>query len=194
MGYSIVYDSTSVTFTVEYEKGYDQYRVFIREGGINETGKTIMDTIYDAVATFTDTCSGLTPNTLYTINCRTIGSTGWMGAEEFTTEAADSGEERPEDWSWSSAIAQGVPIEITATDWNNFCATIDEFRVYAGLPEYGFTTVSSGMKISAAICNEAWYAIDAISGHGTMPDIAVRGGDIYASFFTGLRNALNSIP
>lgn len=100
---------------------------------------------------------------------------------------------RPSNWSWYSAIASGASINLSATEWNTFCSRINEFRAYAGLTQYYFTTVYSGTAISAAICNEAWYAINAISGHGTMPSMALSGGPLYASFFTGLRDALNAV-
>lgn len=101
---------------------------------------------------------------------------------------------RPDDWSWDSTIRSGSAIAITAAEWNDFCTRINEFREYAGLSSYSFTTVRSGTTISAAIVNQARTAINAISGHGTLPSAAVSGGAITASFFNTLVSALNSIP
>lgn len=101
---------------------------------------------------------------------------------------------RPDDWSWDSTIESGSAITITAVEWNNFCARINEFREYAGLSSYSFTTVRSGTTISATIVNQARTAISEISGHGTLPSAAVSGGVINASFFNTLVSALNSIP
>lgn len=101
---------------------------------------------------------------------------------------------RPTNWYWNSAISSGRTVNIGASEWNNFCSRINDFRVYKGLSEYSFTTARSGRtEISASICNEAWYAINGISGHGTMPSRAVSGGPMYASFFNNLQSALNSI-
>lgn len=101
---------------------------------------------------------------------------------------------RPTNWSWTSSIASGSAVSITAKEWNNFCTRINEFRTYKELHLYDFTTAVSGKTpISADICNQAWSAINDITGHGTMPGQAVKGGPLYASFFTGLRDALNAI-
>lgn len=102
---------------------------------------------------------------------------------------------RPDDWTWSSYITSDANVNLTASEWNGFCTRINEFRIYSGLGQYSFTSVTSGVTdISAAICNQAWTAINAITGHGTMPSKAVSGGDLYASFFTGLKTALNAVP
>lgn len=107
--------------------------------------------------------------------------------------ATDLGTDRPDDWSWNSTIRAGADIAISAPDWNNFCSRINEFRAYAGLSSYSFTTVSRGTVISAAIVNQARTAISAISGHGTLPSAAVPGDEITARFFNTLTSALNSI-
>lgn len=102
---------------------------------------------------------------------------------------------RPLDWSWTTTVAQGSEIKLTAAEWNNFTSRINEFREYADLSSYTFTKAVSGVTvIEATICNEAYTAIDAITGHGTLPTKLVSGGSLYASFFNGLKNALNAIP
>lgn len=102
---------------------------------------------------------------------------------------------RPSDWSWVTTVAQGSQIALTAAEWNAFTSRINEFREYAGLTMYAFTTAVSGVTpVNATICNEAHVAIDAISGHGTLPAQLVLNGSLYASFFNGLKDALNAIP
>ena len=100
---------------------------------------------------------------------------------------------RPSNWSWQSYIASGSPINISANEWNDFCAKINEFRIYSGVSEYSFTWVYSGMNMSANIINQAWNAINGIDGSGTLPSKAVSGGEIKASFFYQLQDALNQI-
>lgn len=173
----------------------DYVRVFARLS--NDTSDISHDETITATRTsFYYTVDGLEAETDYAVNVGlATSSTGagvtWWGGQYFTTDAAIT---RPDDWYWDSTIASGYEINLTADEWNAFCDRINEFRVYDGLDEYDFTRVYSGDEISAAICNEAWYAINAITGHGTMPSKAVSGGALYASFFTGLRDALNSVP
>lgn len=102
---------------------------------------------------------------------------------------------RPFDWSWVTTVSQGSAINLTAAEWNSFTSRINEFRKYSGLSEYSFTTAVSGStKIEASICNQAYTAIEAILYHGTLPTKLVSGGLLYASFFNGLKDALNAIP
>lgn len=101
---------------------------------------------------------------------------------------------RPEDWEWWYTVSSNADVNLYADEWTDFCFRINEFRIYKGMGQYDFDPVTSGVTdISAYICNQAWTAINAISGHGTMPSMAVSDGDMYASFFTGLRDALNAI-
>lgn len=112
-----------------------------------------------------------------------------------TVTVTSSSDERPWDWIWDSDIYRNGEVGLTASEWVDFCDRINEFRRYKGLDDYDFTVPVAGKtKISAAICNEAWEAIDDIPGSGTMPDEAVAGEPLVASFFLGLRNALNEIP
>ena len=101
---------------------------------------------------------------------------------------------RPNNWSWTSTISAGSQIKLTAAEWNSFTNRINEFRDYKGLSAYSFTTAISGTTpIEYTICNQAYTAINAITGHGTMPAQLTNGGPLYASFFNGLRDALNAI-
>ncbi len=118
--------------------------------------------------------------------------TYWPAGSATVTVPNPSGT-RPISWAWQSSIVSGGVIGLTAAEWTMFCARINAFRSYVGLTQYNFTAVSSGATISADICNQAWYAINEIPGHGSMPSMAVSGGALYASFFTGLRDALNAV-
>ena len=184
------YTDTSVTIVVQgLTAGVSTYKYFIRLTSDPSDSTVSTGLITAGASTAVRTFSGLQPNTSYTANVSVDGA--WLGATTFTT--AKSGSTRPSDWSWQSTIGSGKTVKISASEWNNFCSRINAFRTYKGLSSYSFTSATQGADISAAIVNQAWTAINAISGHGTMPSKAVSGGPMYASFFTGLASALNAI-
>lgn len=131
----------------------------------------------------------LEPDTEYLVNYKVNGG-NWLGAVKFTTK---SEAQRPWDWAWWSTIRQGGKIGLSAGEWNEFTNRINEFRLYQGLSEYNFTYVSRGDPIAASVVNEAYYAIQSLSGHGTLPSRARTGRAITAAFFNDLKDALNYV-
>ena len=102
--------------------------------------------------------------------------------------------DRPDDFTFPSSIRSGAATTtLTASTWRDFCDRINEFREYKGMNEYDFTYVRSGDEMTKEIMEEPWLAINAISGHGTMPTQPTRGAVIYASYFHDLADALNDI-
>ena len=102
--------------------------------------------------------------------------------------------DRPDDFSFPNSIKSGAATTtLTASKWRDFCGRINKFREYKGMSEYDFTYVSSGDEMTKDIMEEPWLAINAISGHGTMPTRPTKGAVIYASYFHDLANALNDI-
>lgn len=180
-------DTTVGAVIYEVSSG-DTVRVYIRKA--SSSSAVVHDKAYTATGSpFEITnISGLEPGTEYIMNV-SINGGDWLGAQAFKTDAG-----RPEDWAWWSTVAKGEEIKLSAAEWNAFTERINEFRVYAGLSEYSFTTAVSGStKISASIVNQARTAISAISGHGTLPSAAVSGNPITAAFFNGLESALNFV-
>lgn len=103
---------------------------------------------------------------------------------------------RPSNWSWTSTVAAGAEIKLSATEWNNFTARINAFRTYKGLSTLSFTNATSGMAITASICNEAWSAVNDLRSYQStysMPSQLTAGGDFPAAFFNGLKNIINKI-
>lgn len=189
--YSISYTATSVTFYVTGLTSGDSVVLYLR----NEpyTGTMILDddTTYKATgSTFSYTEDGLSPDTRYAANVMINGG-DTLGAQYFTTDPLAP--PRPSNWVWRSTIVSGGDIGLTASEWNDFCARINEFRAYMGLGAYSFTTAVIGAEISASIVNEARSAISAIPGHGSLPTQAVSGGAVSAAFFHALRDALNGV-
>lgn len=102
---------------------------------------------------------------------------------------------RPSSWSWTSTIASGYEIKISASEWNSFTSRINSFRTYVGASSYSFTTVSSGTDMTPTICNQARSAINDIASYQSSYSVpsALTAGNYYASFFNGLKNVLNAI-
>jgi hypothetical protein len=103
---------------------------------------------------------------------------------------------RPSNWSWTSTIATGCAINISAFEWNAFTSKINAFRSYLGLSSYSFTTVYSGDAITTTICNQAHTAVSEMSGYQStysMPSAVTSVASLPASFFNGLKNVMNAI-
>ena len=182
----------AITITVRGVSSGDVVRFFVRTDPGNVT---IIDEQYTATSTsITRTFEGLEERTDYAVNAGVVtgNSTDWIGTQYFTTPSqGGSGGNRPDDWYWESTIASGRTINISASEWNDFCDRINEFRDYDGLSSYSFTRVYRGDPIEASIVNEARSAISAISTSGNVPGRVYSGDPIYADIFLDLRDALN---
>lgn len=175
----------------------DIVRVYIRTGSASaSTGTVVYDAAFEADDDpfYLEDIGGLSPSTTYTMNVMINGG-DWLGAQQFKTGASESGgSDRPDDWAWWSVVAKGAEFRITAAEWNAFTSRINDFRVYTGLSKYSFTEAVSGETLfSADIVNEARTAIAAISGHGTLPAVAVQGEPGAAAFLNDLKDALNAV-
>lgn len=181
----------AVTITVRGVSSGDLVRFFVRTDPGNVT---IIDEKYTATGTsITKTFEGLQERTDYAVNAGVVvgTSTNWIGTQYFTTPS-QSGGSRPDDWDWYSTIASGRTINLSASEWNDFCDRINEFRDYDGLSQFSFTTVYRGDPIEASIINEARSAISNISTSGAVPSRVNSGDPIEASIFLDLRDALNA--
>lgn len=154
-------------------------------------------TVVKSAYTFTGNSiefSGLELNKNYTAKVygnNTYG-TGTPSYENFSTSTT-----RPNNWSWSS-LTSSIHFSATyldngirkgnivnASEWNNFCIRINDFRKYKGLSAYSFTSVSSKQALTPAIYNEAVTAI------GAMKSVSQTGG--FYTKLVALKDALNSI-
>lgn len=183
----------AVTITVQGVSAGDIVRFYVRE---DPAGVDIVDEKYTATSTtITKTFPGLEEKTDYAVNAGVVtgNSTDWIGTQYFTTPSqGSSGGDRPDDWQWYNTIASGRTINLSASEWNDFCDRINEFRDYDGLSAYSFTRVYRGDPIEASIINEARSAISAISTSGSVPSRVYSGDPIYADVFLDLRDALNA--
>lgn len=189
---SITTDSVTVTASGFIPNEYVLFQIT----KYSNNSKTNYGPYYLNATTLTKTFTGLTAGTVYYVDVQ-IASAFWIGGSsitdgtKFTTPAVGV---RPDNWSWTSTIAKGKPIKITAVEWNNFCTRINAFRIYQNKGNHTFTTVSTGMPISAAIVNEARSGIYGLNNRGTLPTAATKGDKITASFFNTLKDALNAVP
>lgn len=139
------------------------------------------------------TIDGLEPETDYVFNYRAYNDDGY-GPFMSSGKPATTLSERPDDWSWWTRIQRDGDIDISADEWNAFCERINEFREYCGERQYSFTEVSSDDYISAAVVNQAVWAIQGMSPPRSPPSQVTSGqSDVTAAFFNGLMYALNSI-
>lgn len=188
--------ASTVQFTVSGLTNGDKVRLYLRRADSDTA-------MYDeeltvGKATISKTYYGLSAGTAYAANVKV--NDDWLGRQDFTTLGTieppvnpPDEPERPSDWTWYSTIASGKEINISAVEWNNFCSRINEFREYAGLSSYNFTTVYPDDEISANIVNQARTAISAIIGTDTLPSAVKSKDPITASFFLSLSDALNII-
>jgi hypothetical protein len=82
---------------------------------------------------------------------------------------------------------------ITALEWTNFCAKINEFRNYRNYSNYPFSPVSSEEDFLAFVFNEATNAISIMTPPTSVTLTRVKGDDVLASDINQLWNALNSV-
>ena len=107
--------------------------------------------------------------------------------------------QRPDSWSWTSTVSKGSKASngtvayLTAKEWNDFTARINEFRAYKGLSTYSFTTVKQGGNMMASQVNQAVTAISAMSPPTATPATVSAGQQVTAAFINGLSASLNSI-
>lgn len=139
--------------------------------------------------------NNLSPDTGYIARvCATTDTSGsgqssWS-EYSFTTDAISN--PRPSNFYWTHSFSSGENVNISATEWNAFTSKINEFRVYKGLGNASFTTVTSGMDISATIFNQARNAVLGIYST-SVPSVLSGVTDLYASYFNTLANDLNLV-
>lgn len=184
--FSVSCGETTVTMKVSGLKSGQSVRFYVR---INPGSTVYVDSTYTATSSsMTKTFNGLKAGTDYACNVK-LGNKDWIGTQYFTTNKASK--PRPDNWNWYSSISSGGSIGLSALEWNDFTARINDFRTYKSLSKYSFTKVSRGMDISASIMNEAVAAIRAMNSN--VPNNVYAGNNISASFFISLKNALNNI-
>jgi hypothetical protein len=128
------------------------------------------------------------------------GSVSYSSSINVTTSS------RPANWSWSVTISSngtsGIVMDnankrikiLTATEINNFCTRINDFRTYKSLATVSFATQSQYGAATASFFNQMRTAINDMSPSTGVPSSVTSGvNKILASSLNGLRDSLNSI-
>lgn len=101
---------------------------------------------------------------------------------------------RPEKYYWTYSKQSGSKFNLTADEWNGLLYNINAVRNYKGLSSYSFTYAYSGNNFTAAMYNQAVYAIQGVPGYGSYIYTVSKGDKIYASHLNNLISELNAIP
>lgn len=210
--------TSSISVSINVSSGAWNYvRAWYRLSGSSDVWNSIVITY----PTTTGTITGLTSGEEYEIKASTfksnavgdydypadIESVDSSGNTAFSSLIYATATARPTNWAWTTTITAGTNVPsvsgktiyiMPATEWNNFTAKINLFRVYKGLATYSFTSMSSNTELTKAIINEALVAIRAMSayftGGNTVPADRVTGDNILqASVYQNMRDAMNSI-
>lgn len=156
-----------------------------------------------SLGSFSDNFGGLSPGTLYRIAVSFIFEDRNGNSNSWRAQAVDEDGynvdklyiltlKKPEEWSWKSTIEKDALVKIRASEWNDFTKRINDVREYSGLKSESFTEAIGGStQVGATICNKARDAIYYIENRGTLPNKAVAGSPLSASFFNLLASALN---
>lgn len=114
-----------------------------------------------------------------------------VGTYSFTTDMA-----RPPNWFWYTPKGAHTDFSLDATEWNDFTARINQFRLYKGIGTYSFTTAPA--DASRAVYGWMYnQAVSAMSPMVTLPastaGFKTTGDIIYAFYLQDFQNYLNSI-
>ena len=191
------YDVTNDAFSVQYSDISGNFTEVLVNVYTGSGTWTLRESKTITPPTTTARFTGLTSGTTYTIRAwsRFFVNNTWLESinNSYNIQAASS---RPENWTWTTAKISGNTFNVTATEWNNFCARINAFRAYKSptlYPAVSFTSAVSGQPATATQINQARTAINAMSPPTAVPSAVTSGGNCLPSTINGLSQSLNSI-
>ena len=153
---------------------------------LNDSHRT---TVYGTSGTYT--YNGLQSGITYKVSVKAFDAYGNVSSEDYRNIQTSSS--RPSNFEWTFQKTSGGEFNITASEWNVFLNKINQFREYKNLTQYNFTSASSDDIFYAYMFNQAVQAISAMNPPVSPPSTRSSGDEIYASYFTQLKNSLNSI-
>lgn len=158
------------------------------------------------------TATGLTSSTNYTVYGFAQAANGLyykVGTSSITTPGIG----RPPNWEWATPKVAGQDFKLTATEWNQFCERINQFREYIGLnTKISFTPAPYGDgSVYAFMFNQALVGIAGGTFDGSsfyyqyllgmnytirsrLPTNRKTGDSILAAYLNDMRDGMNSVP
>lgn len=100
---------------------------------------------------------------------------------------------RPDKFEWTNEKAQGKPFNLSADEWNDLGANINDVRKFKGYKEYNFENVSSGDKFYYYMYNDYVTAIKDINGYCNYVYKVSQGDKISADLLNNLVHEINDI-
>lgn len=183
-------DSSSVTFSITPDSGYNWFRISYRL----ESSSSVIDQYWTQNRNITIT--GLSPNTQYAINVyqalaegdKSNGSyRGYMGAQTFTTTALSAFEWQTDFNAGVQVVNGKIPL-MAASDWNRFCDFCENAVTGVSLTQQ---RVTSGEPMLASTINQTIAALSA-AGVSGLPNAVARGERITRRVFVLLAEAVNN--
>lgn len=110
----------------------------------------------------------------------------------FTTEEETA--VRPDSFEWTYPKTSGGTFNLTATEWNDLCANINEVREYKGLSTKSFTRARKGDEFTASMFNQCLNAIANMNSSLKVSCWEVSSGDVVeAASLNALVSYLNGV-
>lgn len=184
------YDSSSVTFSITPDNGYNWFRISYRFN----SSSSVIDQYWTQNRNIAIT--GLSPNTQYAINVYQAlaeGDTssgsyrGYMGAQTFTTTALSAFEWQTDFNAGVQVVNGQIPL-MAASDWNRFCDFCENAIAGVSLTQQ---RVISGEPMLASTINQTITALSA-AGVSGLPNAVTRGERITRRVFVLLAEAVNN--
>jgi hypothetical protein len=152
------------------------------------------DISFDDVFTFSE----LTDDTAYSIyaeiNYIADGAYRSVTVESTCVKTVSArGALRPNRFYWTNDKQPKCRFNLTVDEWNNLLDNINAVRNYKHISDYNFTYACQNNSFTAAMYNQAVYAIQEAAEYGTKLHIVSKGGTIYASLLNDLVSELNNI-
>lgn len=183
------YDSSSVTFSITPDSGYNWFRVSYRLS----SSSSVIDQYWTQNRNITIT--GLSPNTQYVINVYQAlaeGDTsngsyrGYMGVQTFTTTALSAFEWQTDFNAGVQVVNGQIPL-MAASDWNRFCDFCENAVTGVSLTQQ---RVTSGEPMLASTINQT-IAVLSTAGVSGLPNTVTKGERITRQVFILLAEAVN---
>lgn len=184
--------SSITVYVANLDTGYsfdDRYILWYLNNSSSYTFKTNVDAYkgYSPSVTFTNLSAGTT----YTIKAVAYYNYGTQN-KPLTHSETTLSSPRPSNFSWSKPKVSGQPFNLTAKEWNDLTANINQVRAYKNYSQISFTNAVPGNPLTYSMYNQV---VDAIKGMKSSAAIykVEKGWIVYDWRLNDLVDELNSI-